>query len=223
MGGILSPAKLRELLGDIDIYLLDQVLKGRLSRSSRVLDAGCGGGRNVTYPLKLGCEVFAIDSSPGAIAEIRSLAARLRPELPESNFRLGNVCALPFPAGRFDVIISNAVLHFAADENEFRTMLVEMWRVLAHGGVFFARLASTIGIEGLVVPIGGRRWRIPDGSERFLVDEQMLHDYTDELGGTLLEPIKTVNVQNERCMTTWCMTKNDRNAPVVGQQMIKEP
>jgi len=53
----------------------------------------------------------------------------------------------------------------------------------------------------------GRRFLLPDGSERFLVDEPMLLQWTAELEGTLVDPIKTTVVQDSRCMTTWVMRK----------------
>ena len=81
-----------------------------------------------------------------------------------------------------------------------------MWRVLAPEGLLFARLASNIGLETEIGP-AGRRARLPDGSDRFVVDEQMLTEWTDRLGGVLLDPIKTTNVQQQRCMTTWCVVK----------------
>jgi len=81
-----------------------------------------------------------------------------------------------------------------------------MWRVLARGGLFFARLASSIGIEPLLADTSGRL-RLPDGTDRFVVDERLLLDVTYELGATLLDPIKTTNVQNQRAMTTWVLQK----------------
>jgi tellurite methyltransferase len=98
------------------------------------------------------------------------------------------------------------VLHFATDTAHFGRMLEEMWRVLTPDGLFFARLASTIGLEGLA-GAAGHRVRLPDGTERFVVDEAMLQEWTRRLGGEWLEPIKTTNVQQQRCMTTWCLRK----------------
>jgi tellurite methyltransferase len=114
---------------------------------------------------------------------------------------------MSFPEGSFDVVLSSAVLHFARNEVHFHAMVREMWRVLRPGGLFFARLASTIGLERRVQPLGGRRYHLPDGTDRFLVDEEMLLSLGTELGGTLADPLKTTNVQNLRCMTTWCLFK----------------
>jgi len=203
----LLPDALRDLLGDIDIYLLDQVLRNRIRPGMEILDAGCGGGRNLVYFLRCGFAVHGVDGSPEAIAAVRSLAAHWAPELPAENFRREAVETMSFADASFDVVVSSAVLHFARDEEHFNAMVREMWRVLKPGGLLFARLASTIGLEEKVRPLGGRRYHLPDGSDRFLVDEAMLLALGKELGGRLADPIKTTNVQNLRCMTTWCLIK----------------
>jgi len=106
------------------------------------------------------------------------------------------------------VVISSAVLHFARDDEQFRAMLRGTWRVLKPGGLFFCRLASSIGIENQVKRVSGRRFLLPDGSERYLVDEALLVALTKELGGHLEDPIKTTVVQNQRSMTTWVVRKD---------------
>ena len=198
---------LQEWFGTIDIYLFDQLLKGRIIPGMRVLDAGCGPGRNLVYLLRSGFEVFGVDESIAAIAETRRLAAALAPHLPQSNFRIESVARMSFPDADFDVVISSAVLHFAKSEVEWMSMVKEMWRVLKPGGIFFARLASSIGMEDQVQPIGNGRYDLSDGSQRFLVDEAMLLRVTMTLGGKFIEPIKTTVVQNMRAMTTWCLRK----------------
>jgi len=86
-------------------------------------------------------------------------------------------------------------------------MVNETWRVLKPGGIFFARLASSIGIEDQIRLIEGRRYQLPDGSDRFLVDEAMLQRVTATLGGEFIEPIKTTVVAKMRAMTTWVVKK----------------
>ena len=198
---------LPEWFGGIDIYLFDQLLKGRFIPGMRILDAGCGSGRNLVYFLRAGYEVFSVDESSEALAQTRRMAAELAPHLPQDNFRAEPVQRMSFPDASFDVVISSAVLHFAGHEQEWDSMVKEMWRVLKPSGIFFARLASSIGMEVKVELIGGRRYHLPDGSERFLVDQSMLLRVSDELGGEFLEPIKTTIVQNLRAMTTWCLSK----------------
>jgi SAM-dependent methyltransferase len=196
-----------ERLGQIDIYLLDQLIKGRIAEGDTILDAGCGYGRNLAYLLRSGFTVLAVDSDPDAVTAVTSLAAELAPQLSADNFRLESIEAMSFADGVADVVVSSAVLHFARDDAAFDAMLRGSWRVLRNGGVFFARLASTIGMENRVTPLGGRRHRLPDGTERYLVDEPLLSQYGRDLGGVLLDPLKTTVVQDQRCMTTWVMRK----------------
>jgi SAM-dependent methyltransferase len=198
---------LRNLYGNIDIYLFDQLLKGRFDNCRTVLDAGCGSGRNITYFLQNGFSVYGVDQSEHAVELSKRLSADLCADHSPDNFKLAALENLPFDDGRFDLVICSAVLHFANDAEHFDSMLRSLWRVLKPGGYFFARLASDIGIETLVQPLGNYRYLLPDGSERFLVNEEILLEYTRELGAQLYEPIKTTNVQNLRCMTTWCMQK----------------
>ncbi len=222
----MGEANLQELFGSIDIYLFDQLLKGRFVPGMRVLDAGCGTGRNLIYFLQKGYEVFGVDQSAEAISQMRRLATTLAPHSPVENFRVEVVekmswasapaisdaaanAARPDRPGLdgFDVVISSALLHFARDEEHWHAMVNEMWRVLKTGGILFARLASTIGMEKQVELIEGRRYHLPDGSDRFLVDEEMLRNVTASLGGEFIEPIKTTIVENLRAMTTWVLIK----------------
>jgi len=198
---------LAALFGGIDVYLFDQLLRGRIAPGMRVLDAGCGRGRNLVFLLREGYEVFALDPDQGAVAAVRDLARRLAPALPETNVRCEPVDASTFPDACADVVISNAVLHFATEETRFLAMLRGTWRLVAPGGLLFCRLASSIGVERLVRPLGGRRFALPDGTDRFLVDEASLLGLTEELGGQLLDPIKTTVVQGQRAMTTWVVRK----------------
>ena len=198
---------LREQLGDIDIYLLDQLMKGHFRKEMAILDAGCGHGRNLVYMLRNGFDVYAIDQSEEAVRSVRSLAAELAPDWPTDRARVEAVERMSFADGSFDGVVCNAVLHFARDHAHMEAMLRELWRVLRPGGKLFARLASSIGLESQVKPLGEGRYKIPDGSTRYLVDEPFLLRTAEELGGQLYEPIKTVLVAGQRSMTTWCIRK----------------
>jgi len=199
--------KILRQFGNIDVYLFDQLLKGRFNQWNKVLDAGCGTGRNLLFFLQNNFDVYGIDPHQESIEQLQLWAQNASPKTNPNNFVVGDLTSIPFEKEYFDLVICNAVLHFAKDEAHFDNMLRSIWEVLKPGGDLIVRLASDIGIEQLVEPLGNRIFNLPDGSRRFLVNQQMLLDYTEELGGELFEYIKTTNVQNLRCMTTWCLQK----------------
>lgn len=241
---------LADQFGNIDIYVFDQLLRGRFASASaaggrcgetspklagssgasqgggmRVFDAGCGGGRNLVYLLRQGYDICGNDANADAIAKVRALAASLANSA--ADFRHEAIENTSFDDSSADVVIASAVLHFARDDAHFEAMVRALWRVLKPGGLFFARLASTIGMEEQVQPLnpavaaegrsgeaspqlapvarasGGGRYRLPDGSDRYLVDANTILDWTARLGGELLDPIKTTVVHGQRAMTTW--------------------
>ena len=199
---------LQEQFGQIDIYLFDQLLRGRIGPGMRIFDAGCGFGRNLVYFLREEYDVFGVDTDPTAIEYTRRLATSLAPALPMENFRVEAIEEMDFPDAFADLVVSSAVLHFASSDDHFEAMLRGTWRVMKPRGLLFCRLASSIGMENRVQLVAGRRFRLPDGSERYLVDEALLLRLTAELGGQLADPLKTTIVQNQRCMTTWIIRKN---------------
>ncbi len=200
---------LAKQFGEIDIYLFDQILRGRIAPGMRVLDAGCGIGRNLVYLLRQCYEVFGVDQEEASVDHVRRMAAVLSPGLPAHNFRVEDIAAMSFGNDFFHAVISNAVLHFARDDRQFEDMLSGMWRVLQPGGLLFCRLASSIGIEKQIRWLEGRRFLLPDESERYLVDAAMLSQATRQLGCQLMDPLKTTVVDNQRSMTTWVLRKND--------------
>ena len=198
----------QEQFGQIDIYVFDQILRGNLGAGMRVLDAGCGYGRNLVHLLREGCEVFALDEDAAGVEHVRKLAASLGRELPAGNFQAGMIERMPFVDASMDAVICSAVLHFARDEVHFRDLLAELWRVLRPGGMLFCRLGSRIGMD--FERLRGNIFLLPDGSKWFLVDEEMLLDLTEELDAVLVDPLKTTIVQDFRCMTTWVLRKHIR-------------
>jgi SAM-dependent methyltransferase len=198
-------SSVQEQFGQIDIYVFDQILRGNIARGMRVLDAGCGFGRNLVYLLREGCEIFALDASREGVEHVRNLSASLGTGLPADNFQVGLIEQIPFPDSFADVVLCNSVLHFARDEHHFRQMISELWRVVAPGGMLFCRLGSRIGMD--FERVNGGRYIIGDGSEWFLVDEEMLLELAEEMDAVLVDPLKTTIVQDYRCMTTWVLRK----------------
>lgn len=199
------PSSLQDQFGQIDIYVFDQILRGNIEPGMTVLDAGCGYGRNLVHLLRSGCRVFALDQDPQAVDHVRQLSESLQTGLPAENFQAGSIENMPFPGAIADVVLCNAVLHFARDDRHFRAMLAELWRALKPGGMLFCRLGSRIGMDFQL--LRGNIFLIPDGSEWFLVDEPMLLSLTKELNAVQVDPLKTTIVQDYRCMTTWVLRK----------------
>jgi tellurite methyltransferase len=205
MGGGEVTMSVQEQFGQIDIYVFDQILRGNIAAGMRVLDAGCGYGRNLVYLLREGCEVFALDGDAEGVEHVLQLSASLETGLPEENFQVGLIEKMPFSDGFADVVICNSVLHFARNDQHFRAMVKELWRVLRPGGMLFCRLGSRIGMD--FERVRGNIFLTGDRSEWYLVDEEMLLGLTEELNGVMVDPLKTTVVQDYRCMTTWVLRK----------------
>ncbi len=171
-----------------DIYLLDQIMKGRYSPSDVILDAGAGGGRNLQWFVQQGFRVFGTDRDPAAVEVLK----QRYPGLADDSFQIAPVESLPFPDAFFDHIISSAVLHFAENERHFEDMFGEMVRVLRLGGSIFIRMATDVGLADKIISLGRGRFHLPDGTDRFLMTRQALDTLLQKYRLRLLEPFKTV-------------------------------
>lgn len=193
---------MQALLGSTDIYLLDQLMKGRYRATDKILDAGCGNGRNLHWFLQNNFNIYGVDISHENIDWLKQTNSGIA-----SRFYLASVEQMPFGDGFFDHVISSAVLHFAQNTTHFLQMLAEMVRVLKPGGSLFIRMTSDIGIESKVVEIADGVYNLPDGSTRFLLTRQLLQRALQQLPLGFLEPLKTVNVTDIRCMSTLMLCK----------------
>ena len=199
----MATTDLTVILGNTDIYLLDQIMKNRYKPGDLLLDAGCGTGRNLHWFMRNDFEAYGLDNNPQAVAEVRTQFSAVLPD----RFQVAKVEQMPFPSGFFDGIISSAVLHFAKNNAHFFAMLDEMHRVLKHGGSLFIRMATVIGIEDLVLPLGEGIYLLPDGSQRFLLTRPLLAQLISRHSFSYLEPFKVVNVNDTRCMSTMVLQK----------------
>jgi len=202
-----SVKELNHLLGNIDIYLLDQILKARFEHSRNILDAGCGEGRNLIYFVRNGYNVWGIDKNGDAIQMLKYLIKSINKAYPLDHFSTGDIDNMPYPNDKFDAIISSAVLHFAENKSHFLSMISETVRILKPGGILFARMASDTGMEKLIKPMGDGKFLLPDGSVRYLLTKKQLHDLMKNFGFEFIEPFKTVIVDNKRCMSTLVLKK----------------
>jgi SAM-dependent methyltransferase len=191
-------ADILSLLGATDIYLVDQIMKGRYRADDVLLDAGCGGGRNLQWFLRNDFRIYGVDSNADAIQGLQ----KEHPSLPPNRFQVCPVEKMPFEPGFFDGIICSAVLHFAHNTQHFLAMMCELYRVLKPGGSLFIRTASDIGIETRVQLVGDGVYHIPDGSTRFLLTRKVLQQLLEHFPFYFLDEFKTVNVNDQRSMST---------------------
>jgi SAM-dependent methyltransferase len=199
---------LNQLLGNIDIYLLDQILKGRFDKEMKIFDAGCGEGRNTIYFLQEGYQIFGADSNPIAIQMARIYAQTIQKDYDVFRFQTSLIEKLPFHQGAFDAIISSAVLHFATSETHFLKMMEEMMRVLKPGGIFFLRMTTGQGNMQEKSPhLGDGVYLLPDGSERFLLTESLEKEIVSKYKFKYLEPAKSVLVHGQRAMGVFVWEK----------------
>lgn len=201
----ISIKQLNHLLGNIDIYLLDQILKGRFPKNYKILDAGCGEGRNLIYFIRSNYKVYGIDKNVDSIEMLKHLSRSVNLKYPRDRFLVGDVRDMPFKNGEFGAIISSAVLHFAENESEFKNQFSELVRILKPGGILFVRIATIIGIEHSVKFLETGKYLQPDGSVRFLLTRKLLHFIENQMD--FIEPFKVVLVDNQRCMSTMVLKK----------------
>ena len=185
-------------LGRTDIYLIDQIMKGRYRVQDKILDAGCGRGRNMQWFLANGYQMTGIDSDPAAIKATREMASSLGRA--DAELRGCPVENMPFADATFDHVISSAVLHFARDHAHFKAMVAEMVRVLKPGGSLWVRMTSDVCITHLVKPDDRGVALLPDGSERYLLTRPMLQWMLVNYELEQIEPFKNVNVDDQRVM-----------------------
>lgn len=199
--------ELNKELGNIDIYLLDQILKGRFQERKRILDAGCGEGRNLIWFLRNKYQVYGVDNNASAIRMLQYVAKTNNPDLPKEHFETASIENTSFTDLYFDAIICSAVLHFANNVDHFYQMFDEMIRILDFDGILFIRMASNIGAEEKIVAFNDKKTMLPDGSARFLLSRSMLNNLLKKYPIEPIEPIKTVNVQDIRFMSTLVFKK----------------
>jgi len=187
---------LTTLLGNMDVYLLDQIMKGRYAPSDVILDAGAGGGRNLHWFVQEGFQAYGTDRNPESVEVLK----QTYPYLPNDRFQVATVESSPFPDAFFNHIISSAVLHFAENERHFQAMFSEMIRVLRPGGSIFIRMTTDVGLGNKMTALGQGRYYLPDDSERFLLTRKGLDSLLHQYRLDLLEPFKTVLVEDLRSM-----------------------
>jgi SAM-dependent methyltransferase len=203
--------ELNKLLGNIDLYLLDQLLKGRFSKEMLILDAGCGEGRNTHYFIQGGYRIVGVDSNASAISMARISGRTLDSNFDAQRFQVGFLEDIPFHSGAFDVVLSSAVLHFSKSKAHFLVLLEEHMRVLKPGGIFWLRMCTDAGgTFELKDKLSLLMQELPDGTERFVLTEPLIGEIMEVYQLTLLEAPKSVVVHNYRAMGVFVFQKGSK-------------
>lgn len=180
---------------NVDIMLIDQVLKNNLKASSVICDAGCGSGRNIEPFLQLKSEVWGFDPSINAIHNIKKIAKHYGAN--ESNFHTQSIENNTLPTEYYDFVICNAVLHFCSDSIDFSNSLDKLWSLVKPKGILFCRFATDIN------------W--PDTSSRdtftFLADRELIMKCCEQMNAQFIDPLKTTLVDQSRTMSTLVLKK----------------
>lgn len=108
----------------------------------RVLDAGCGPGRNSIYLAKKGCKVDAVDFSETALSELRTTAGTegVREKVSIHSHTLEE--PLPLPENSFDFVLDSYVFCHFLDDSLKCTYRSELHRLTKPGGLVFVSLFS---------------------------------------------------------------------------------
>ncbi len=193
---------LKNEIEGIDIYLLDQILKGRYQNRDVILDAGCGNGRNLKWFYNNGNTIYGVDLNDKRLDKAKEQFGDQ-----EENFSIQNIKSLNFEDEKFNHIVCNAILHFAESKLDFMAMLKELVRVLKPKGTIFIRTATMESIEDKVIQTSKGVYKLPDKTTRFLLTKDLLYSIQKEFNLELVERFKYVNVDDLRCMATFILQK----------------
>lgn len=124
--------EINKSVGNLDLFLLDQILKGRFDGTNSILDVGCGEGRNLRYFTKNNYNVTGIDIYDEAL-QMAKLQFRGK-----ANFLLSDLTSFSSQE-KFDVVLCINVLHHAKDQKEFLLMWKNVVDNIKPGGGAFIR------------------------------------------------------------------------------------
>ena len=178
---------------------MDLILKGNVNPSSRVLDIGCGEGRNGIYFIQNGYEYHGWDTDESKISLLEYLSksiigAKVTFEIQDFRRASSNET--------YDLIICSRVLHFAESEEDFYEMWKKLTSLLSSGGIIYLSMDSVIETS-----IGKRlesgKVEFPDGKIRFTLTKELYVEI--KKGFEEIEPLRTLVHHKERAQSFLCL------------------
>jgi ubiquinone/menaquinone biosynthesis C-methylase UbiE len=201
----MTVSELNKELGNIDLYLLDLILKGSVSSDMKILDAGCGEGRNLMYFINNGFDIHGVDTNPMAIKMLQMIAKGMD----KDRFVVSSIEEMPFQPNSFNFIICSAVLHFAHNHAHFHGMMSKLAEVLKSQGVLFIRMTTDIGAKNLMTERGNGIYSLADGTERYVLLQDDVLSVLEKYHLKLVTNLKSVVVVDQRSMGTLVLQKID--------------
>ncbi len=107
--------------------------------NKKILDLGCGGGRNTKMLVSLGFDVYACDNSVGMVEAARK---RIKKQAAK-NVIVASMTSLPYPDSFFYFVVSSGVFHNAFSLKELGKAIKESARVLIKGGMLLVNIFSS--------------------------------------------------------------------------------
>ncbi len=196
--------KIRDInnyFGDMDLFLLDLILKGKIPSNAEILDVGCGEGRNAIYFIQEGFEYLGIDSDSSKIQLAQYMANNISTS--KARFQIGDIRSME-GLENFDLILCSRVLHFADSEEDFFNMWINIRGAVGVGGMIYASMDSAID-NPLARPLNNGKFEFPDGAVRFAITSSIYSEI--KKGFEEVEPLKTLVRDKTRAQSFFTLRK----------------
>ena len=185
----------------MDLFLMDLILKGKIPSNARVLDVGCGEGRNGIHFIQQGHEYHGWDIDSSKLKLLEYLAKTF--DASHAHFKIQDIRSAE--ADRFfDFIICSRMLHFAESKVDFLLMWEKLSGQLKRGGILYVSMDSIIDND-LWKKLEHGKIKFPDARIHFALTSDIYEEI--KKGFEEIEPLKTLVYHNKRAQSFLCFKK----------------